>query len=403
MDRRTRPYYLIGAALIVGGLVHLGILLATHGSWSGPLSWRKPATFGLSFGLTLITIAWVAGHLPLGDRPRRWLLDSFATACVTEVALITLQAWRHVPSHFNMETPLDTAISRVLAAGGGVLIVVIAALTVISWRPHPALPPSMRLAIVTGLLALDVALAIGAVMIVAGVLDVTQGAQQAAYTVGTRWKPAHFMPMHGILALPTLAWLLSHTPWPERRRTQLIAAAATAYALLCALAITTAIADIAPQNAPLLTTVLAAAAILFLGTTTLLTLAHTTPTSPTSASPAPAAPASSSPTPAPPTPASPTAASPTPASPAPAAPASSSPAPASPVSAAPASSSPVSAAPASSSPAPASPAPASPVSASLAPALPASAPPTSASPTPASPAPASPTAASPALAPPASA
>lgn len=296
MDRRTRPYHLIGAVLIAGGLFHLGVLLATGGTWSGPLSWRKPATFGLSFGLTLITIAWIATYLPLSERAWRWLLGSFAAACVTEVALITLQAWRHVPSHFNMETPLDTAIARILAAGGGILVVVIVALTVISWRPHPTVPPSMRLAVRTGLLALDVALAIGAVMIVTGVLDVAQGAQQAAYTVGTRWKPAHFMPMHGILALPALAWLLSRTTWPERRRTQIVTAAATAYAFLCALAIIDSIAAIAPEDTPLATTVLAATAVLFLGATALLTLA----------SPAPAPPAATSPTPAPPASAPPT-------------------------------------------------------------------------------------------------
>jgi hypothetical protein len=32
--------------------------------------------------------------------------------------LISLQAWRGVPSHFNLETPLDAAIARVLAFGG---------------------------------------------------------------------------------------------------------------------------------------------------------------------------------------------------------------------------------------------------------------------------------------------
>jgi hypothetical protein len=277
MDNRTRPYHVIGAVLIGSGLVHLGVLLATGGSWSGPLSWRKPATFGLSFGLTLITIAWVAAYLPMGGRARRALLGSFAAACVTEVALITLQAWRHVPSHFNMQTPLDTAIARVLAAGGGVLVVVIVALTVISWRPHPGVPPSMRLAVRAGLLALDVALAVGVVIVVAGVLDVVQGAQQTAYTVGARWKPAHFMPMHGILALPALAWLLSRTRWPERRRTRLVAAATAAYGVLCALAVADSIAAVTPLDAPAATTVPAVAAVVFLGATVLLILMNAAP------------------------------------------------------------------------------------------------------------------------------
>src|SRR5262245_39553990 len=55
--------YRIGALLIVAGLVHLGVFVVDGGSWQGPVSWRKPVTFGLSFGLTLITITWVTSFL----------------------------------------------------------------------------------------------------------------------------------------------------------------------------------------------------------------------------------------------------------------------------------------------------------------------------------------------------
>jgi hypothetical protein len=36
------------------------VLVVTGGSWEGPVSWRKPMSFGLSFGVTLATIGWVA-------------------------------------------------------------------------------------------------------------------------------------------------------------------------------------------------------------------------------------------------------------------------------------------------------------------------------------------------------
>jgi len=57
------------------------------------------------------------------------LLGVFAADCVVEVGGITLQAWRHVPSHLNRETPFNSAVSMVLAAGGGVLIAVLGAVT----------------------------------------------------------------------------------------------------------------------------------------------------------------------------------------------------------------------------------------------------------------------------------
>jgi hypothetical protein len=39
----------------------------------GPVRLRKPTTFGISFGLTAITLAWVVGHLGIDDRTG-WLL-----------------------------------------------------------------------------------------------------------------------------------------------------------------------------------------------------------------------------------------------------------------------------------------------------------------------------------------
>src|SRR5262249_7034831 len=112
-----RLCYVIGAVLFAGGLFHLGVFAVDGGPWLGPVSWRKPVTFGVSFGLTLVTMAWVTSFLPLGERNRARLLGVFAAACVLETALVTLQAWRHVPSHFNNETPFDTAITRILAVG----------------------------------------------------------------------------------------------------------------------------------------------------------------------------------------------------------------------------------------------------------------------------------------------
>ena len=55
MENRTRlssaerAGYAAGALLVGSGVVHMAILLGTGGSWEGPLSFRKPVTFGLSF------------------------------------------------------------------------------------------------------------------------------------------------------------------------------------------------------------------------------------------------------------------------------------------------------------------------------------------------------------------
>jgi hypothetical protein len=269
-----RACYAVGAVLIASGLFHLGLLVVTGGSWQGPVSWRKPMTFGLSFGLTLITIAWVASYLRLGRRTRTWLLSLFAGACVLEVSLITLQAWRRVPSHFNLETPFDGSVARTLALGGGVLIAVIAVLTVASWRADPQVAPSMRLAVRAGLVALDVAVLVGAVMIATGISRALGGDQQAAYAGGAL-KPAHAVTMHGVLLLPALAWLLGRAGWPEHRRVRVIWLAVAGYALLAGVVVAESFAGVSPLQAPAAATTLAIAGGLAVGAAGLMSvLAH---------------------------------------------------------------------------------------------------------------------------------
>jgi hypothetical protein len=278
LSRVERVCYLIGAALIASGLFHLVVLLVTGGSWQGPVSWRKPVTFGVSFGLTLITIAWVASYVRLGRRARSWLLGVFAAACVLEVTLITVQAWRRVPSHFNMETPTDALIARVLAAGGGALIVVVLVLTVAASRADPAVAPSMRLAVRAGFASLDVALLIGALMIVRGVSRVAGGDQQGAYAVGGSLKPGHAVTMHGVLVLPALAWVLARSGWSERRRRHIVWLAVAGYAVLAGVVVVESLLGVDPLEGPVAATALAGLGAVAIGAAGVVALAGAVPT-----------------------------------------------------------------------------------------------------------------------------
>jgi len=227
-----RAGYLIGGWLLASGLIHWAVLVIGGGSWSGPLSLRKPMTFGLSFGLTLITIAWVSSFLDLSRRRRALLLGVFTGACVLETALVTLQAWRGVPSHFNLETTFDGLVARTLAAGGFALVVIIIVLTYVSFRANPAVPISVRIAIRAGFVTLVGAVVAGAVMIAKGMMLVFAGDPQAAYATGGTLRPTHAVAMHAILVLPVIAWLLSFTDWSERRRTNAILLASAVYVAL---------------------------------------------------------------------------------------------------------------------------------------------------------------------------
>jgi hypothetical protein len=232
--RVERVGYITGALLFVSGLIHFTILVVGGGSWLGPLSWRKPTTFGLSFGLTLITIVWVVSFLRLGERARTWLIGAFTLTCALETSLVTLQTLRGVPSHFNLETAFDGLVARTLAAGGLTLVVIIIALTFASFRGRAAEPLSLLIAIRIGFVVLIASMVVGGLMIARGMTLVVAGDPQAAYATGGALKPIHAVTMHAILVLPALAWVLSPAPWSERRRIAAVLSAAAGYIAITA-------------------------------------------------------------------------------------------------------------------------------------------------------------------------
>ncbi|HEY1178866.1 MAG TPA: hypothetical protein VGF17_22150 [Phytomonospora sp.] len=223
--------YAVAAALFTAGLAHLIVFAVDGGPWEGPVSWRKPVTFGLSFGMTLACLVWVSSYATIRPALRRALLGVLTAASAAEVTGITVQAWRDVPSHFNYDDGLSSAITAMLAAGGVVIVASVLTLTILSLRAAPDTAPSMRLAVRAGLLILMGAMITGAVMIAVGVTLANSGEQQAAYDTAGWLKPTHAVTMHAVGVLPALAFVLACTDLDERRRTRVVAYAVAAYAL----------------------------------------------------------------------------------------------------------------------------------------------------------------------------
>lgn len=251
--RVERACYLLAAVLVASGIFHLSVLLATGGGWSGPLSWRKPTTFGLSFGLTLATLTWVLSFVPMARRTRARLLTAFAIACAVEVLGIAMQAWRRVPSHFippDRATGLD-ALAAVAAASGAVVIVAVVVIsTVLVLRRNDEVDPSMLLALRAGFLALLLAMAIGVLMLAGGqVLTRTQGDVAPAFAFTAVLKPGHAATMHGVLVLPAIAWLLRFTGRPEPFRHNVVRLAAAGYGAFAAVVVAETLAGIDPLGA----------------------------------------------------------------------------------------------------------------------------------------------------------
>jgi hypothetical protein len=235
-----RAAYWTGGLLMLSGIIHLAILVTSGGTWEGPLSLRKPATFGLSFGLTLVNVTLIASFVPLKNRSRTLLLGLFTAASVLETFLVSLQTWRGVPSHFNVETPFEAAIAQTLALGGFTLVAIIIVLTVAVFRHGSALPPPLGLAIRAGFVALVGAQVAGGVMIAAGMRLVFAGDPHGAYSMGGWLKPVHAVLMHGILVLPLLAWLMARSNWDERSQMRGMHTAIAVYALVVTVTLMTA-------------------------------------------------------------------------------------------------------------------------------------------------------------------
>jgi hypothetical protein len=231
--RTSKACLIVAALLVASGMFHLGVFVVDDRPWHGPLSWRKPFTFGISFGLTLASVVWVTSYLQIRPRTRARLLTVFAVDCVLEVAGITVQAWRNQPSHLNTTTTTNTLIAMLLAFGGLVLIVTLGAFAAPALIGRTTGPPSMILAVRAGFALLVVGLLSGAAMIARGSIARARG-EDAAFIYSTTGfiKAFHGVTLHAVLVLPATAWLLAHADrLTESTRTAVLKVATASYVL----------------------------------------------------------------------------------------------------------------------------------------------------------------------------
>jgi hypothetical protein len=249
-----RLAYACGALLVLSGSVHGVVFLVDGGAWAGPLSWRKPVVFGLSFGITVTTLGWVIGLLRM-RRGVAWAATGLlGSASVAEVALITMQTWRGVPSHFNVSTPFDAAVFSAMGALVTIVAAVAAGLTLRSFGRMDA-APSLAWAVRAGLLLVLLSQAVGGRMIAAG--GSTMGAAGSL-------KLPHAVTLHAVQVLPALALVLLLSTLPERARVRVVAVGAVGYAALVAAVALQAYAGKGPTDVD------AVPAVLGLGGITLL-------------------------------------------------------------------------------------------------------------------------------------
>lgn len=260
-DRRdpiVRMLALVGLALAASGLLHVLVWAAMGApSLSGPVTWRKPIVFGLSGGVTTLSLAWLASLLgPTAWRRR--LGVTYAVTITLEVLLIDLQQWRGVGSHFNVTAPIDGAIFGAM----GLLIVTAAmavvGLGVILWRTRDVAQDA-RAAGLAALLLMQGAVLVGFAMIGHGsAVAATHQGMPAVVAGHGLLKLPHGIALHGLQILPLLAWLLARVGVGVAERVRLVIRTAWGLGLVAAGALIGAVAGREPLDPPLLAVAVAA-------------------------------------------------------------------------------------------------------------------------------------------------
>ncbi|MET1043039.1 MAG: hypothetical protein ABWX59_02815 [Microbacteriaceae bacterium] len=260
-----------GLILLLSAAVHGVVFLLSGTSWDGPVSFRKPVLFGFSFGITCVTIALIATQI----RMRPWLawllLGPLAVASVVETVLITMQAWRGVPSHFNDATPFDRAVFDAMGSLVIVVATVIVVLTILSFTSITTTAPGMALSIRAGLVLLAVGQALGLMIIMqadralsAGNTAAVLGPHGVLFGEAGILKSPHGVAMHALQVLPLLGLLVQATGWTPQRRVLAVWSAIAGYSLLLAVIATQAYTGQAPLALGTLSVLLALIAVLLI-------------------------------------------------------------------------------------------------------------------------------------------
>ncbi len=147
---------MIRMAAVSTGLLVLALigLLIDDRVIAGAPAWLKPAKFGASGAIYLVTMAWMVKDLP---KSRLLRIATMLTGWILalETAVISLQAMRGTTSHFNIDTPVDAAIYSAMGVGIATVWIMSAILLWLHVRA-PAADRSMARALRIGL-ALNIA------------------------------------------------------------------------------------------------------------------------------------------------------------------------------------------------------------------------------------------------------
>jgi hypothetical protein len=235
-----------GTLLLASAAVHGVVAVVDGSSWWGPVSWRKPVTFGCRWACCSGRWSGIMRQLP----DRWWVRVSAGLAGVSssvEGVLIAMQRWRGVASRFNRATPFDAGVwsaigMLIIPLTLGVSLLLVAAL--VRFRRTAS-----RVAVVAGLAAILAAGAIGRDMAAIGEAAFAATGQvprDELFGAAGSAKLAHFVGLHALQVLALIAIGLNIGRLPARAAGLAMLVAALGYAAVFGAVTATAYAGRAP-------------------------------------------------------------------------------------------------------------------------------------------------------------
>jgi hypothetical protein len=252
--RADAPLTATGLLMLVVLAATLVGLVADPRTITGMPAWVKPAKFAVSIAIYTLTLAWVFTYLPGWPGTRRLVSWSTAAAFLLEEAIIVAQAWRGTTSHFNVGTPLDTALWMTMAAAIAVQTLGSLAVAVAVWR-QPFGDRALGWALRLGLSMTILGATTGGYMTGPTAAQIAEAQVTrrmpvvGAHTVGgpdggpglpaTGWsvehgdvRIPHFIGLHAFQVIPLIAVALRRRRWSDTTRVRLVVTAAASYAAL---------------------------------------------------------------------------------------------------------------------------------------------------------------------------
>ncbi|MEP6923980.1 MAG: hypothetical protein ABI954_05925 [Pyrinomonadaceae bacterium] len=194
-----------GVFLMLLGAFHLVIQLIAPRPWESNIGWRKPILFGLSTGITLVSLSWVVAVV---KNRREWVPAAIVSvlACA-EVLIITIQTWRSVPAHFNNGSAVDQMLANSIDA---MLVLITLTIFYLTWQSFKSqnIESDWLLSLRLGMIYLSFSCLLGFGVAIYGNLRLGIGGDPTVVNPNGVPKFIHGMPLHALQILPALVFFL---------------------------------------------------------------------------------------------------------------------------------------------------------------------------------------------------